>query len=201
MMRSLADSRPLGQDPYDRRWQFDRVGVSTTRDNNRSPPVERISSSVSLSSLTLWCHDSGHIDLVRIGADRPAGAAGSGLREWAASGELRSYRRATSAELADEIERADVVVLDVRRDDEWSTGHFRTAVHVPLDQLDDRLSEIPDGEVWVHCASGYRASIAASLLDRAGRRVMLIDDYWASVRHEPDRELADHRYVRSTNKE
>ncbi|KAA0921275.1 MBL fold metallo-hydrolase, partial [Rhodococcus sp. ANT_H53B] len=34
----------------------------------------------------------------------------------------------------------------------------------------------PDGKVWVHCASGYRASIAASLLDREHRSVVLIDD-------------------------
>ena len=124
-------------------------------------------------------------DLARIGIDRPAGAASGGLHEWAAGGELRSYRRATFAELAEEIHRAGVVVLDVRRDDEWRTGHLDRAVHVPLDQLDDRLHEIPDGQVWVHCASGYRASIAASLLDRAGRMVVLIDDDWTSVQHQP----------------
>ena len=124
-------------------------------------------------------------DLARIGIDRPTGAASGGLHEWAAGGQLSSYRRATFAELAEEIDRSDVVVLDVRRDDEWSTNHLRTAVHVPLDQLDDRLSEIPDGQVWVHCASGYRAAIAASLLDRSGRRVVLIDDDWTSVQRLP----------------
>ncbi len=124
-------------------------------------------------------------DLARIGIDRPTGAASGGLRKWAAGGQLRSYRRATFAELAEEIHRAHVVVLDVRRNDEWSTNHLDGAVHVPLDQLDDRLSEIPDGQVWVHCASGYRASIAASLLDRAGRQVVLIDDDWTSVQHQP----------------
>ena len=124
-------------------------------------------------------------DLARIGIDRPAGAASGGLHRWAAGGELRSYRTANFAELASEIDGNDLVILDVRRDDEWSTSHLRTAVHVPLDQLDGRLIEIPDGEVWVHCASGYRASIAASLLDRAGRRVVLIDDDWTSVQRQP----------------
>jgi rhodanese-related sulfurtransferase len=37
---------------------------------------------------------------------------------------------------------------------------------------------VPDGGVWVHCQSGYRASIGASLMDRAGRRVVHIDDAW-----------------------
>ena len=38
---------------------------------------------------------------------------------------------------------------------------------------------MPSGEVWVHCASGYRASIAASALAAHGRRVVAIDDDFA----------------------
>jgi hydroxyacylglutathione hydrolase len=38
------------------------------------------------------------------------------------------------------------------------------------------MNELPHGRLWVHCASGFRASIAASLLDRAGRDVVYIDD-------------------------
>jgi rhodanese-related sulfurtransferase len=74
-----------------------------------------------------------------------------------------------------------VAVLDVRRDDEWANGRIGSAVHIPLQDLESRLDEVPDGEVWVHCASGYRASIAASLLDRAGRNVIAIDDSWDSA--------------------
>lgn len=40
----------------------------------------------------------------------------------------------------------------------------------------DRMTELPGDEIWVHCASGYRASVAASILDRHGRGVVLIDD-------------------------
>jgi hydroxyacylglutathione hydrolase len=49
-------------------------------------------------------------------------------------------------------------------------------VRVPLHELTDRLSDVPAGEVWVHCASGYRASIAASILAAAGRQVVAVDD-------------------------
>ena len=49
-------------------------------------------------------------------------------------------------------------------------------MNIPLHELIDRVDELPAGEVWVHCASGYRASIAASILDRHGRDVVLIDD-------------------------
>jgi rhodanese-related sulfurtransferase len=48
---------------------------------------------------------------------------------------------------------------------------------VPLHELARRALEVPEGrDVWVHCAGGYRASIAASLLVRAGRTPVLIDD-------------------------
>lgn len=114
--------------------------------------------------------------LARIGIDRPAGAAGGGISSWGAGGEMRSYRRATFAELAG---AGPVVVLDVRRPDEWAESRIEGAVHIPLYELDARLAEVPAGEVWVHCATGYRASIAASLLDRAGRTVVAIDDEWA----------------------
>lgn len=121
--------------------------------------------------------------LARIGIDRPAGGAGGGLAAWGAGGEIRSYRRATFTELADAGD--DVVVLDVRRPDEWAESRIDRAVHIPLHELEARLAEVPAGEVWVHCATGYRSSIAASLLDRAGRKVVAIDDDWAAAsKHE-----------------
>ena len=119
--------------------------------------------------------------LVRIGIDRPAGGADGGIDTWGAGGELRSYRTATFAELAGASADDTTVVLDVRRDDEWAESRVDGAVHIPLHDLERRLDDVPDGEVWVHCASGYRASIAASLLDRAGRAVVAIDDEWATA--------------------
>ena len=68
------------------------------------------------------------------------------------------------------------VVLDVRRDDERANGFIPGSAHLPLYSLLSRLDELPEGRIWVHCASGFRASIAASLLDRAGRDVVYIDD-------------------------
>lgn len=125
--------------------------------------------------------------LVRIGIDRPAGAAHGGLEAWAVGGELRSYRSASFDELAAERSGSDLVVLDVRRSDEWATGHVDGALHIPLDELEDRIDEVPtDRLVWVHCASGFRASIAASLVDRAGRRVVVIHDEWDNAADHDD---------------
>ena len=55
-------------------------------------------------------------------------------------------------------------------------------MNVPLHELLDRLDEVPPGSVHVHCESGYRASIAASLLDRAGRDVVVVDDDFEHAR-------------------
>ncbi|MER5493589.1 rhodanese-like domain-containing protein [Streptomyces sp. NPDC002454] len=130
-------------------------------------------------------------ELARVGIDRPAAAASGDPLSWVRQGEdLATFPRATFAELAalraatDPAAPAEpVVVLDVRRDSEHAAGAVTGAVHVPLHQLRGRLAEIPPGVVWVHCAGGMRAAIAASLLDAAGRTVVAVDDgFDAAVR-------------------
>ncbi|MFJ5546881.1 rhodanese-like domain-containing protein [Streptomyces sp. NPDC093225] len=116
-------------------------------------------------------------ELVRVGIDRPAAAATGTPSDWLREGEApRSFPRATFADLADRRRGRDVVVLDVRRDAERGDGHVEGSLHVPVHLLHQRLDEVPDGEVWVHCAGGMRAAIAASLLDAAGRHVLAVDD-------------------------
>ncbi|CAN5757277.1 MBL fold metallo-hydrolase [soil metagenome] len=115
--------------------------------------------------------------LVRIGIDRPAAASADGVDRFGADGDRHSYRIVDFPTAGDAL-RSDTppVILDVRRGDEWAAGHVADAVHVPLHRLEREMGQVPDGEVWVHCQSGYRASIAASLLARAGRTPVLIDD-------------------------
>jgi rhodanese-related sulfurtransferase len=67
-------------------------------------------------------------------------------------------------------------VLDVRRRLEWQEGRIAGAVHIPLFELTARVAGLPPGEVWVHCQSGYRAQVAASLLAARGRQVVAVDD-------------------------
>ena len=116
--------------------------------------------------------------LVRIGIDRPDAAAVGTTDELGGSSAPERYDVATFADLADLTEdaRAEITVLDARRDDERAAGHIPGSAHIPLHALLSRLDEVPQGPTWVHCASGYRASIAASLLARAGHDVTLIDD-------------------------
>ena len=117
-------------------------------------------------------------DLARIGIDRPAAAATGAVEDWAGGDEPASFVRVDFTDLASRRrDGQDPLVLDVRRDDERAGGYVAATQHIPLHGLLDRLHEVPvDRPVWVHCASGYRASVAAGLLDRAGRDVVLIDD-------------------------
>ncbi len=119
-------------------------------------------------------------ELVRIGVDRLVGAAVGTPEELAAGADLGSYPVSDFPGLAARLaEHPDTVVLDSRRDDERAAGGVRGSLHVPVHELRDRIAEIPAGEVWVYCGSGYRASIAASLLARDGRRPVLVDGGYA----------------------
>jgi rhodanese-related sulfurtransferase len=115
-------------------------------------------------------------ELVRIGIDNLAGAAVGEIHTLLAGTELRSYRVTDFSGLADIIGDDNLIVLDVRQHGEFDDSHIPGALNIPLHELADRISEVPCGEVWVHCASGYRSSIAASVLDRPGRTVVLIND-------------------------
>lgn len=107
--------------------------------------------------------------LGRVGIDGVLGHLEGGVAAAAAAGvELQRTERVRP----DELERrlfaeAPPNVLDVRTPDEWATGHIEGAWHVPLNQLEARYAEVPDGApLVVVCRSGYRSSIAGSLLRR-----------------------------------
>ncbi len=95
--------------------------------------------------------------------------------------ETRSYPVVGFPELKPYIGLPGEVVVDVRLPREWKDGHLATAMHIPLHELPDRIDEVPDGRVWVHCAAGYRAAVAGSLLARAGRDVMVVSDQFSNA--------------------
>ena len=133
------------------------------------------------SPLTLIGEDMDQIadarrELVRIGVDDLAGAAVGDIHTLAGSAVLRSYRVADFADLAEVDDERQSTVLDVRQSGEYDDGHIPGAINIPLHELSKRIGEVPGGEVWVHCGSGYRASIAASMIDHPGRTVVLVDD-------------------------
>ena len=136
--------------------------------------------------LTLIGEDTDQIadarrELVRIGIDELDGAAVGDIHTLGDGTELRSYRVADFAKLAQVLGNDNLTILDVRRHDEYDRSRIRGALNVPLHELIDRIGEVPGGEVWVHCASGYRSSIAASIIDTPGRTVVLVDDVFAAA--------------------
>ncbi len=119
--------------------------------------------------------------LVRIGVDELAGAAVGDIETLADGTPLRSYRVSDFAGLHEALQSGPVQILDARRNDERAQGGVRNSQHIPLHELDQRIGEVPEGEVWVYCGSGYRASIAASVLDRPGRQVVLVNDSYGGA--------------------
>ena len=110
--------------------------------------------------------------MARIGIERPAGAATDPVERL--TDDPDSYPRATFADVKAGVEGR---VLDVRQDDERAESAIPGSLHVPIHEVLDRMDELPDDEtLWVHCMSGFRASIATSLLHRAGYDVVLVDD-------------------------
>jgi hydroxyacylglutathione hydrolase len=115
-------------------------------------------------------------DLARIGIDRLAGAAVAGSGDWPGPRSLAAYPVSDFRDLAAASRGRRASVIDVRRRTEWEVGHIDGSVHIPLHELPGRLADLPRGPWWVHCQSGYRASIAASLLQAAGYAVTVVDD-------------------------
>lgn len=106
--------------------------------------------------------------LVRTGFTKFGGYLAGGMMAWNNAG-LPLAR--VGQMHAREVAAADgrVQVLDVRQDDEWERGHVPGARHVFVGELRDRAPELAkDRPVVTYCATGYRASLAASLLKRAG---------------------------------
>jgi hydroxyacylglutathione hydrolase len=78
--------------------------------------------------------------------------------------------RVSAAMVAEELANPDPpLVLDIRTSREWVTKHIKGSVNIPLNHLQERIAEIPRvRRIGVHCASGYRSSIAASILHQYG---------------------------------
>ena len=106
-------------------------------------------------------------DLFRIGLDRLGGVFHvEAVQTWQERG---GYPETSPEVAADEAVRrwsdGRLRVLDVREPGEWKEGHVPGALHIPLGRLADRLDEVPeDAPLVVHCKTGARSAVAASLL-------------------------------------
>lgn len=104
----------------------------------------------------------------RTGFREYAGYLVGGMTSWDNAGfEIVQTPQITAREV-DKLGR-DIQIIDVRSPDEWKKGHVPNAKHIFLPELEKRINEIEKNIPKVtYCATGYRASLAASLLKRAG---------------------------------
>ncbi len=81
------------------------------------------------------------------------------------------YFRVDSAEASAMLEAdpQNTVVVDVRREDEWVSGHVAGAIHINIDDLPDRIDQVPqDKKVLFICAAGVRSGLACELAAAMG---------------------------------
>lgn len=109
--------------------------------------------------------------LGRIGFDHVAGHLDGGMEALRARPDLvGKTERMTAAALAERLAGAHPpIVLDVRSAAEHAQKRIEGALNIPLNHLEERAGEVPRGRpVVIHCASGYRSSIGASILEHQG---------------------------------
>lgn len=111
--------------------------------------------------------------LLRIGYDVPIGWLAGGMMGWRTAGRAIEFVPQWTVRELDAARRDDarLVILDVRQPSEWQQGHIPGARHIPGGELVSRLAEVPrDRTVAVYCGSGYRSSVAASLIRSNGHQ-------------------------------
>ena len=90
------------------------------------------------------------------------------------------YFRVGLEEAKGMLDDGNAVVIDVRRPDEWATGHVAGATHIPVDDVLSRIDELPqDKDLLFICAMGVRSGLAcemAAAMDIEADRLFNIED-------------------------
>jgi hydroxyacylglutathione hydrolase len=122
--------------------------------------------------------------LARVGYDFTIGYLKGGFPAWKEAGkEIDTVTSISATEFADEYKKEKVHVIDVRKPDEFVSGHIQGAKNLPLDYINDLMEEFPkDKTLHIHCAGGYRSMIASSILKSRGfEDVVNIDGGYGEV--------------------
>jgi len=108
--------------------------------------------------------------LSRVGFDGTVGYLKGGITAWEAAGkETDSITSVSAKDFKEQQAARHAPVFDVRKEGEYASEHVLDAVHTPLGNLNQYLSQFPrEKDFFVHCAGGYRSVIAASILKSRG---------------------------------
>lgn len=113
------------------------------------------------------------VRLARVGFSNIQGYLHGGVEEWVKAGEdIDLIIDIEADELAMDIPfDPHLVIVDVRRENEFAEGHVKGAINIPLQELSDpaNMANLEEHQnLYIHCASGYRSVTAASLIKRQG---------------------------------
>lgn len=110
--------------------------------------------------------------LSRIGFDHVLGYLEGGFESWEGEGfDVDSINQLNATQFEQVFDENTAIVIDIRKETEYSAQHLAVAFHKPLVSLNDWITTLPtDKHFYIHCASGYRSSIAASILQARGIR-------------------------------
>jgi hydroxyacylglutathione hydrolase len=104
--------------------------------------------------------------LARIGYEKVLGYLEGGMESW--NGDVETVTSIRAVELKERL-KSNPVILDVRKQGEWNTGHLKIARFMPLADLKDNLPTLDKNKTYVvHCGGGYRSMIAISLMRQQG---------------------------------
>jgi rhodanese-related sulfurtransferase len=108
--------------------------------------------------------------LSRVGYDHTIGYLSGGIESWKNEGlELEHINRITSQELENLADLDQTMIVDVRKKSEYMSEHLINAINIPLNEINNHLTELPkDKKIILYCAGGYRSMIAASILKQRG---------------------------------
>lgn len=108
--------------------------------------------------------------LSRVGYDNTIGFLKGGFEQWKKSGkEFEVQDRLTAEELEKEYDGSEPILIDIRKKSEFDSEHVIGAINVPLNEINSHLAQFPKDRPFIlHCGSGYRSMVAASILQQRG---------------------------------
>ncbi len=108
--------------------------------------------------------------LARVGYDNSLGYLKGGIKAWQKAGkDMDSIESISAQEFVKRAKDEKLKVIDVRKPTEYAAEHVDGATNLSLDFINDHLAEFPkDEKFYMHCASGYRSMVAASILKARG---------------------------------
>jgi len=130
------------------------------------------------------------VRLARVGIDKVEGYLEGGFEAWKKAGEkIDLIIEIDPDELAMDIPfDQNLVIADVRKENEFAEGHVKNAINLPLNEMMDpaQIAQLEENQnIYIHCGSGYRSLIAASILKKHGyHNIRNIIGGWTSIKEQ-----------------